>query len=86
VTITRIKSRHAVAPAGGRGARCLRRATEHELRQFIAAASRPPRGRNVGARYDSNLPAVMATAPRHYCDADERGFSEISRELRCPDR
>jgi hypothetical protein len=46
----------------GEGARCLRRATEHELGQFIAAASLPPRGRNVVAGYDSNFKIVELSA------------------------
>jgi hypothetical protein len=29
---------------------------------------------------------VMTTGPHYYYDADDRGSSEISRELRCPDR
>ena len=32
------------------------------------------------------LPEVMTTGPDYYYDADDRGPSEISRELRCPDR
>ena len=31
-------------------------------------------------------PAVIITGPDYYYDADDRGPSEISRELRCPDR
>ena len=31
-------------------------------------------------------PAVMITEPNYCYDADDRGPSEISRELRCPDR
>jgi hypothetical protein len=32
------------------------------------------------------LPEVVTTGPHYYCDADDLGPSEISRELRCPDR
>jgi hypothetical protein len=31
-------------------------------------------------------PEVMTTGPDHDYDADDRGPSEINRELRCPDR
>ena len=31
-------------------------------------------------------PAAMTTGPDYYYDADDRGPSEISRELRCPDQ
>jgi hypothetical protein len=31
-------------------------------------------------------PEMVNTQPNYYYDADDRGPSEISRELRCPDR
>ena len=31
-------------------------------------------------------PAAMTAGPDYNYDADDRGASEISRELRCPDR
>ena len=31
-------------------------------------------------------PTVIITGPNYDYDADDRGPSEISRELRCPDR
>jgi hypothetical protein len=31
-------------------------------------------------------PAMMTAGPDYYYDADDGGPSEISRELRCPDR
>jgi hypothetical protein len=34
----------------------------------------------------NQLPEVMTTGPHDYYDTDDRGPSEISRELRCPDQ
>jgi hypothetical protein len=31
-------------------------------------------------------PEMVNTQPNYYCDAGDRDPSEISRELRCPDR
>src|SRR5450631_1717918 len=44
------------------------------------------RGDDGGVHRCSPQPTPVMTTGRHYYDADDRGPSEISRELRCPDR